>query len=295
MGRQWTQQRLHAAGLVESDVCQLCKDLPGGAMTGTLSHRLVCPALHAFRERHMPASLKQYMEQNGEELTDIVRLCLTRGLYPAPRVPDRDTVMFDTFQWHTRPRTMPFGCRVFTDGSLMDAKLGKEFASFGWAFAVIDEVGDLVAAAFGVPPLWVDTIQGAELWAVQMTLAAVVFPSAIYTDCKTVQLGVRQEAQWAGSSKRRYARIWQVIHSGLDDGAAAGSVIWMPAHTSQDRIGEAKCSDGMPISADMWCANQLVDLLAKQAAESVRHDADTVSRIHDRLGQLTEVAILVVS
>ena len=57
------------------------------------------------------------------------------------------------------------------------------------AFAVIDEVGDLVAAAFGVPPFWVDTIQGAELWAVQMTLAAVVFPSAIYTDCKTVQLG----------------------------------------------------------------------------------------------------------
>ena len=293
MNRQWTQQRLHAAGLVESPVCQLCKDLPGGGQVGTLLHRLYCPALRTFRSQHMPVWVKGYMEQSGGELPDLVRCCLTRGLYSAPEVPERPQDKFDTFNWHTKPETMPIGCRVFTDGSLLDGKLGKEFVSLGWAFVVIDDVGSLVAAAYGVPPVWVDSIQGAELWAVQMTLSSVVFPSAIYTDCKTVQLGVRKEAQWVGSSKRRYARMWLVIHSGLDNGGASESVVWMPAHTSADRIGEAKCSDGSTLTEHMWYANQLVDLLAKQAAESVRHERHLLDWTQERYRQLVEVAMFV--
>ena len=131
--------------------------------------------------------------------------------------------------------------------------------------------GRVVAAAFGVPPRWVDTIQGAELWAVQMALASAVFPDRIYTDCKTVQVGVQQLSQWAGSSSRRYARVWSVIHVGLDGGACASMVQWIPAHTSRDRIDEVSCSDGTVVTEAMWCANQMADLLAKQAAESVRH------------------------
>ncbi len=79
---------------------------------------------------------------------------------------------------------MPMGCRVFTDGSLQDALLGRHFAALGWAFVVIDQGGNVMAAAHGVPPPWVNTIQGAELWAVKMVWSNVVFPSHVFTDCK---------------------------------------------------------------------------------------------------------------
>ena len=95
----------------------------------------------------MPTWLRNFIGRTERDLSVVVRCCLTRGLYPSPKVPHRHEGRFDTFVWHTEPRTMPSGCRVFTDGSLLDGDLGKEFASLGWAFAVIDEVGDLVAAA----------------------------------------------------------------------------------------------------------------------------------------------------
>ena len=123
-----------------------------------------------------------------------------------------------------------------------------------------------MAAAYGVSPAWVDTIQGAELWAVQMVLASVSLPQKIYTDCKTVQLGVNASAAWARSSKRRYARIWTVLHVGLDHGDEAGRVVWMPAHTARSRVGEVKCGDGSAVTEHMWAANQLADLLAKEGA-----------------------------
>ncbi len=144
----------------------------------------------------------------------------------------------------------------------------------------------------GCPPRWIDTIQGAELW-VQMALSSVACPEAIYTDCKTVQLGVRQSTQWSRSSKRRYARVWSVVAVGLDDGASADIVCWIPAHLSRDRINEARCSDGTLVSADMWAANQVADLLAKEAAESARHPLVTLEQLKDRTAQLKELAIFV--
>ena len=51
-GRQWIQQRLHGAGLVESNVCKLCKDMPEGNQGGILLHRnCFCLALSEFREK----------------------------------------------------------------------------------------------------------------------------------------------------------------------------------------------------------------------------------------------------
>ena len=67
--------------------------------------------------------------------------------------------------------------------------------------------GDLFASAGGVPPRWIDSIQGAELWAVRMALLHVAFPEVLYTDCNTVRLGVRKGLKWGGSAKRRYARV----------------------------------------------------------------------------------------
>ena len=67
--------------------------------------------------------------------------------------------------WFKRSEDIPLGCVIFTDGSLLDDSLSKGCQSLGWDFVVIDSDGELVAAAHGVPPEWIDIIQGAELWA----------------------------------------------------------------------------------------------------------------------------------
>ena len=169
----------------------------------------------------------------------------------------------------------------------------REIAALGWAFVAFDPQGKVVAVAYGVPPSWVDTIQGAELWAVQMVLASMPLPQRIFTDCKTVQVGVRSSAQWASSAKRRYARIWTVVHAGLDGGDEAHRVVWMPAHTSRDRIGEAKCGDGSVVDEHMWSANQLADLLAKRGAAQVAHSAAFIGGIASKAKLVTELAIYI--
>ena len=112
---------------------------------------------------------------------------------------------------------MPPGCRVFTDGSLLDGRMQSGCQALGWAFVIIGPDGEMFAAAFGVPPEWVDTIQGAELWAVQMALLHAPFPDRLYTDCDSVRSGVSRSVEWTHSSKRKYARIWIVVSSQLDD------------------------------------------------------------------------------
>ena len=118
------------------------------------------------------------------------------------------------------------------------------------------------------------------------------FPSHVCADCKTVQVGVRQEAQWIKSSKRRYSRIWCIIHSALDDGDSADTVVCMPERTGKDRIGEARCSAGQQLSRDMMLhANCMVDLMAKGAADRVRQPLAARSLVKHRFTQVKGAAI----
>ena len=237
----------------------------------------------------MPKWIADHLAANGESLSSHVFLALTRGLYRAPVLPGRDPSLFGSFQWHTYCDDIPLGCKVFTDGSFLDGKLQSGCQSLGWAFVVVNSVGDLVAAAFGVPPRWIDTIQGAELLAVQSALACVLFPEKLYTDCKTVQMGVKRSQGWMCSSKRRFARVWAVVWSQLE--GDADFVQWMPAHMPESSIGSATCSDGVLMSEEMWCANQIVDQLAKDAAESARLPSASRSWLASREEQLKELAI----
>ena len=91
--------------------------------------------------------------------------------------------------------------------------------------------------------------------------------------------------------KRRYGRIWTVIHSALDHGLGADRVVWMPAHTGSASVGCAKCSDGTVLSEGMRLANQMADLLAKDAAEMIRLDEAVRRLLKVRFKQATEVAI----
>ena len=131
-------------------------------------------------------------------------------------------------------QVIPAGCALYTDGSLIDARLGLGLEALGWAFAALDAGGNVVAAAYGV-------IQGAELWALQQALTVVPFPVVIYVDCKTVVDGIRSGQQWIFSSKRRYHQHWVSIYHALDAGELAEKVVWLPAHTPEARIGEVLC------------------------------------------------------
>ena len=289
-GRQWTQARLAKAQLVESPLCQLCLHLPGGGVPGTLLHRHVCPALAGFHEVHRPKWITDHLVMYGSKLNSSTLLALTRGLLHATSSPERDPRLFDTFIWVKRPLTdlhIPEDCRIFTDGSLQDGTMQRGCQSLGWSFVVINSDNVMIAAAYGVPPKWVTTIQGAELWATQCALASIPFPQSLYTDCDTVRLGLRRSMQWAGSAKRRFARIWSTIKCMLDHGREF--IHWIPAHTTESNYQYALCSDGLYVTEDMWEANQLADLLAKHAAESVRLSLGVRSAMQQREKKILEL------
>ena len=140
-GRQWTQQRLHRAGLVDSCVCRLCLDMHDGNQVGTLLHRCFCPALTEFRDRCMPQWIKDYLHSHGDDLSPQVFLALSRGLFSPPCLPSRDDDLFDTFHWTREAVDIPCGCSVFTDGSLLDGRLPTEYQSLGWSFVVLSPDG----------------------------------------------------------------------------------------------------------------------------------------------------------
>ena len=182
IGRQWPQQRLKQAKLVDDGSCQLCLGSATGPAAGTLLHRVQCPALREYVDSIIPQWMKPHLTGEAHEWSASIKLGLTRGLCPALNLLDRSDSEYDTFTWYARPSgELPLGARLFTDGSLIDGKVRYGCQSLGWAVLVTNATGDLIASATGVPPRWVDTIQGAELWAVRMALLHVAFPDVFYT------------------------------------------------------------------------------------------------------------------
>ena len=237
----------------------------------------------------MPSWLDSFLRMQEHQLSSTVHLALTRGLFPREGAPVRDQTLFDTFAWVRQAYEIPSGCLVFTDGSLLDNKLPRECHALGWAFAVVTVSGELIASANGVPPRWVNTIQGAELWAVLKALQSVTFPSGLYTDCDTVRSGVARGVLWGGSSKRKYSRVWTSLSTMLDENTE--SVHWMPAHTPKSSIGCVHCSDGSIVDDIKWCSNQIVDLLAKDAAEGNRVSPAFRASFLFRESQLRELVV----
>ena len=102
MGRQWTQQRLHCAGLAQDSLCRLCMDMPDGGQVGTLLHRMRCPALRTFNQQHMPGCVKEVMERIGGEVSSRTLGSLTHALFPCPCPPVRDADLLDTLHWYAQ-------------------------------------------------------------------------------------------------------------------------------------------------------------------------------------------------
>ena len=284
-GRQWTQQRLFQAGLAESSACRLCvalgrcaPDSDDPEFAGTLLHRhCTCPSLQAFRDQHMPPSVRTSLQESKMDdgrFDPQKVLWLTRALAPHPFgqavTGSRDGL--ETFVWLTRPPDDLLAGDIYTDGSLMDNK--PEFQghckALGWAFVILGPGSKVTAAAHGRPPAWVDTIYGAELWAVQMVMQHI-FPGAarILTDCDSVRTGCERDQKWGTAPDQKYARVWSVIHAARDSEDSA-PVIWMPAHTAERQINSALKSDGSVLTAVDRDANSRADQFAKAAASGNR-------------------------
>ena len=74
-----------------------------------------------------------------------------------------------------------------------EAALEGGCVALGWSCVILRLAREVIAAARGCPPGYVDTIYGAELWAVQMVVIRA-FPGSVRVliDCESVRLGCQQ-------------------------------------------------------------------------------------------------------
>lgn len=275
-GGQWVQTRIAAVpGWSDDRRCQLCL----GA-NGTLSHRLVCPAL-------VPDGGWQPPPPECNTIADTLsparlELLGTRGLFVfsvrAPLAPAQESF---TWIWPL-PDELPVGVRFFIDGSLFDESR-KWARRTGFGVAVVSNAGSLLAFGNGVPPPWIVDAAGAELWALYFVAALSPFLPAIVTDCKGLLDGLQTSPQHVCSSCMALARTWRMVSEVLDGSfeEAKHLVTWMPSHGSAASIGHARDSNGRSIDPVMWRANRLVDVLAKHAAAKCRLPPWALSRVQD--------------
>ena len=157
---QWTQSRLCRAGLAKDGICRLCL-----AVEGTPAHRHCCKVTELQRgqctEDKECDSFVQKMDDGARHLL------ATRGLLAATSMNGHAPNKEGTLVWDVRPEdgVLPSDCVVYTDGSMIDGPT-KSISRVGFGFVAYDGDGNVVAKAYGTPPAWIDTVPGAETWAV---------------------------------------------------------------------------------------------------------------------------------
>ena len=133
-------------------------------------------------------------------------------------------------------------------------------------FIAYDEEGRLRAAAFGVPPPWIRSIHGAELWALFAAIRIAVPGVLCRSDRKAVVDTYRAGRALATRGGDEHARLWNLIFT-VCEGGGPSEVVWMPAHTSAADVGRARLSDGSTLTTRDREANDAADHLAKRGAE----------------------------
>ncbi len=175
LGRLWPQCRCHAAGFTDHNLCCLClaaavathgvnslDELPREALyavpVGSLLHRVCsCPAHRRERELWAPDAVKWSQPSQNDVAA------FTRALVPSIDYVVPPPAAEETFSWIARPAGGTVRARFYTDVSRLDGPSAL-LARNGWAFVAVDERGDVVASAHGVPPAWIVDIPGAEAW-----------------------------------------------------------------------------------------------------------------------------------
>ena len=312
-GRQFTQARVKLCGWAKHDRCTAClnhiveQETPHNgsrkrtvrdtvaateaqlakAPVGNLNHRLWSgDCLAPLRKE----------KARGEDLA-VARNCniqghpaWERGLEVRPPMPKRRQSQIETLNWHVKPVSVPVIGQVYPDGSYLDG-LVPETGRCGWAFVIIGTEGEVVAAAYGVPPPWIKDIGGAEAWALyQSLLVTIPIQCRYWPDCLPVHIAVQKGIGIACDPKNVLARVHSLMLTALDD-SPPEVVGWMPSHLTLEDLDlqMARKSDGTLVTKQDLEANDLADKLAKKGVEyhrvsraEMRHWALKIERAKDR-------------
>ena len=191
---------------------------------------------------------------------------------------------------------------IYTDGSMIDGP-STLTGRVGYGLVAINNDGEVTAKAFGTPPQWIDSVPGAEAWALLEALRNSVPGCRIRSDCESVVKRFKNGRKAATAKNVKFARLWNMVYDScdtFDDPAKAVELVWMPAHTSKGQIGVARKGDGSRLSEADRRGNQLADELAKKGAKThrmplrVRNDLEVAERVALRaalqLGVTTKMA-----
>ena len=81
----------------------------------------------------------------------------------------------------------------YIDGSMFDGDV-YDFISTGFGIAAVSPSGALMALGHGVPPSWINSASGAELWALYIVLSLCAQPPRVTTDCMALLIGLQAAA-----------------------------------------------------------------------------------------------------
>ena len=231
VGGQWLQARLYRrwpGAVVPMSAVRVSRR--GPSLTGSGGVRT--PSLVAARTRHVPPWILELARQgtaDGKVGT------WERALFPLPPLPSLSERVHDTFEWDVEPEGQAELATFYPDASRCGGFIAPA-AAYGWAFVARDAEGTTVAAAHGVPPAWVRSVNAAETWALAQAARSSLPGSSFKSDCLAAVLTARQGCSHATSAKQTCAEAWAMFF------AAAGEegippVEWIPAHTSVDDVG----------------------------------------------------------
>ncbi len=259
-------------------------DNPPIVPVGTLCHRhFKCPHVFAECKRRLIEKqafgtldgITEVRRQANEDpsmqsmIDSPLTLSWTRALVPSPvgRVPPPSKD--GTFVWHTRPPEQRVGGWAYVDASGVDGP-SMPLLRIGWAFAVFDPDGSLLAAAYGAVPSWVCSVAAGEAYALMMVIDVMLPGSRFFTDCLGSLTTARRGSRWATGPARPNARIWKRIFHAWDSDDDADKLLWIPSHCTAKDIGVRRASDGTAITAEHIRRNHFVDGLAKKGAHEHR-------------------------
>ena len=145
----------------------------------------------------------------------------------------------------------------------------------------MDRNGTIRASAHGVPPPWIDTIFGAETWALLQAVVHALGDAALRTDCRSVLDVLCAGRERAVGAGRLTARAWAAIFAATD-GLPPADAAWMPAHTSAAHVGRRRLSNGDLLTARDRRGNEEADRLAKAAVALHRVPAGVRRAVSDQ-------------
>ncbi len=192
--------------------------------------------------------------------------CVDEGADERRRIPDEGT-----FHWSEAPPPgeMQLCATFYADGSAFEGR-DRGMRRLGWSFVAVGSDGQVLAAASGVPPPWVDSVAAAEAWALVQAASTALPGSTFKTDCQAVLKAVRSGRAKATAHDRPLARVMGILLAQFDGPDEVANLVWLPGHSSKADVGRAELSDGSRLTVTDLVSNARADRLAKAAAAAWR-------------------------